>query len=96
MLAPFSEQAHVFNVEGHEWLLEPGRAKSDRLSAVQVGGLEAITVELHEGAGGRARIPGDYLYGDHREPYRDAGLWGIMRVYPTDAAKASIRPLSRR
>jgi len=23
----------------------------------------------------------DYLQGEHREPYRQAGLWGVFRVY---------------
>jgi hypothetical protein len=51
------------------------------LSSAQVGGLEAITVMLDAGAGGGASLPGDFLYGDHRTPYRDAGLWGVFRVY---------------
>ena len=85
VLAPFSEQSHVFTVEGHRWPLEPGRQGSTLLSAVQIGATEAITLELDQGAGGRGSLPGDYLYGDHREPYRQAGLWGIFRVYASDA-----------
>ena len=54
---------------------------SNLLSAVQVGALEAIIVVIESGAGGRSALPGDYLYGDHREPYREAGLWGLLRVY---------------
>ena len=50
------------------------------LSSVQVGALEAITVIPESGAGGRSALTGDYLYGDHREPYREAGRWGIFRV----------------
>jgi hypothetical protein len=46
----------------------------------QIGALEAITIDLDGGAGGPARIAGDYLYGNHREPYRSAGLWGYFRV----------------
>ena len=45
-------------------------------------------------AGGDERLPGDYLYGDHREPYREAGLWGILRVHPRDGSSAGVRPLS--
>jgi FtsP/CotA-like multicopper oxidase with cupredoxin domain len=78
VLAPWSEQAQVFEVEGHRWPFEPGRAGTDLLDAVQVGGLEAITLAVT--AGGDERLPGDYLYGDHREPFREAGLWGIFRV----------------
>ena len=73
---PFSEQAHVFSLEGHRWPLEPGRRGTDMRSSLQLGGLAAATLHLADGAGGAARAPGDHVYGDHREPYRDAGLWG--------------------
>jgi hypothetical protein len=70
----------VFALDGHEWPMEPGRKGTDLLGSVQVGGLEAITIDPVGGAGGRDGLPGDYVYGDHREPYRDAGMWGIFRV----------------
>ncbi len=91
VLAPFSEQAHVFSLEGHQWPMEPGRARTPMLSSVKVGGTEALTLQVE--AGGEAALRGDYLYGDHREPYRDAGLWGIMRVYGPGAQGVGIRPL---
>lgn len=94
VLAPFNEQAHVFSLDGHEWPLEPGRAGSDLLSSVQVGALEAITLIPQYGAGGAAGLPGDYLYGDHREPYRDAGLWGFLHVYPAQRPGPPLLPLS--
>ena len=78
VLAPYGEQAHVFTIEGHRWPLEPGRPGSSLLSSVQVGPLEAVTMMIEGGAG----APGDYIYGDHREPYREAGLWGVFRVNP--------------
>jgi FtsP/CotA-like multicopper oxidase with cupredoxin domain len=82
VLAPWSEQAQVFALEGHRWSAEPGRRGADQLSSVVLGGLEAITISPQGGAGGPARRPGDYLYGDHRGPYQEAGLWGIVRVLP--------------
>ena len=96
VLVPFSEQSHVFSIEGHRWPFEPGRAGTDMLSSVKLGGMEAMTISLARGAGGRAGRPGDYLYGDHREPYRDAGVWGIFRVYAPGTAGATVRPLSAR
>jgi hypothetical protein len=93
VLAPFSEQAHVFTLEGHEWALEPARSGSDVLSSIQVGALEAITIIPLHGAGGASGAPGDYLYGDHREPYRDAGLWGLFRVYAPGQADGKLLPL---
>jgi hypothetical protein len=94
VLAPFSEQAHVFSLEAHEWPQEPGRRGTTMMSSVQVGGLEAVTLALVGGAGGRLGLPGDYLYGDHREPYRDAGLWGLLRVYGPGADGAALRALA--
>jgi hypothetical protein len=91
VVVPWSEQAHVLSIENHRWPLEPGERGSDLLDAVQVGGLEAVTLELDGGAGGAERLPGDYEYGDHRQPYREAGMWGIFRVAcPGDL---QIRPL---
>ncbi len=94
VLVPWSEQAQVFHIEGHRWPFELGRSGTDLLSSVQVGGLEATTLSLDGGAGGRDRLPGDYLYGDHRTPYRDAGLWGILRVH-SPCSSDSFPPLDR-
>ena len=96
VLVPFSEQNHVFSLEGHQWPLEPGRAGSDMLNSIQIGGLDAITIELDHGAGGQTGAPGEFLYGDHREPYREAGLWGLFRVYPPGHHGTALRPLPGR
>ena len=96
VLAPYSEQAHVFTVEGHQWPLEPGRAGTDMLDSVQLGGLDALTLVLEGGAGGRSALPGDYVYGDHREAYREAGLWGLLRVYPPGQQGSGLLPLPDR
>jgi hypothetical protein len=90
---PASEQPHVFSLEGHRWPLEPGRQGSNLLSAILVGGMEALTLTLADGAGGPGGLAGDYLYGDHREPYRDAGVWGVFRVHDPHAAGTQLRPL---
>jgi hypothetical protein len=94
VIVPFSEQTHVFTLEGHQWPLEPARPGSDLLSSIQVGALEVITISPVQGAGGPAGLPGDYLYGDHREPYRDAGLWGIFRVYAPGVPGPKLLPLA--
>ncbi|HEX6262431.1 MAG TPA: multicopper oxidase domain-containing protein [Actinomycetota bacterium] len=92
VLAPVSEQGQVFSVEAHRWRQEP-RPDAILLSSIQLGGLEAVTIDLLDGAGGPARSPGDYLYGDHREPYREAGLWGLLRVRDPCAVDQGLRPL---
>ena len=94
VLSPWSEQAQVFTVEGHRWPAERGRAGTSLVASVQVGALEAVTLDLEGGAGGTARLAGDYLYGNHREPYREAGQWGILRVHRRGSASSSgLRPL---
>jgi FtsP/CotA-like multicopper oxidase with cupredoxin domain len=80
VLAPVSEQAQVFSLEGHAWPAQPGTLGTTLIDSVLIGALEAITLDI-AGAGGPDGLPGDYLYGDHRLPYREAGLWGILRVY---------------
>ena len=99
---PWSRQSATSQTPMSAWTswlacayLEPGREGSTLLSAVQIGATEAITLELDQGAGGKGSLPGDYLYGDHREPYRQAGLWGIFRVYSSDS-QAGILPLDGR
>ena len=80
VVAPWSEQSQVFSVEGHRWPVEARRENGPLTGSVKVGGMEALTLHLDGGAGGPARLAGDYVYGAHREPYREAGLWGIFRV----------------
>ena len=93
VLAPWSEQAQVFSVEGHQWPEEPGRPGTNVVSSVQLGGLNALTLDIGA-AGGDERLPGDYLYGDHRLPYQEAGLWGVFRVLdPRGPNLGHIRPL---
>jgi hypothetical protein len=94
VLAPWSEQAQVFSVEGHRWPQEPGLKGSNLLSSLQVGGMEAVSLELQGGAGGNESLPGVYRYGDHRDPYREAGLVGTFRVRaPGDQSAGPLRPL---
>ncbi|MGI8686809.1 MAG: multicopper oxidase domain-containing protein [Acidimicrobiales bacterium] len=93
VLAPWSEQSQVFSLEGHSWPVEPGRDGTNMVSAVPVGGLDAHVLRIDAGAGGPDRLPGDYLWGDHREPFREAGLWGLFRVLAPGAAEATLRPL---
>lgn len=80
VLAPWSEQAQVFSVEGHPWGRDGGTPGGAQAESVQLGALDALTLSIV--AGGREALPGVYLYGDHREPYREAGLWGLLRVGP--------------
>lgn len=77
VLVPFSEQTHVFSIENHSWEQEVGLRGANRISSIQIGALQALTLHIENAGNGAA---GDYLYGDHRAPYQDVGLWGILRV----------------
>ena len=88
VLAPCNEQSHVFALEGHAWRQEP-RPGAGLLSAVKIGALEAVTIIPTGGAG----APGDYQYGDQRLPYREAGLWGLLRVFAAAPDHAGLRVL---
>ena len=59
----------------------------------RLGPLEVTTISLI--AGGIDAIPGDYVYGDHRLPFQDAGLWGVFRVVPRTASPAGLTQLRR-
>jgi hypothetical protein len=61
-----------------------------------VGPLEAVTLLPSGGAVGALGLPDDYLCGDHRGPYREAGLWGLIRVYAPVAGGIALRPLVAR
>ena len=92
VLAPWSEQAQVFSIEGHSFERNPGTPGTARAESVQLGALDVLTLPVR--AGGAERLPGAYVYGDHREPYREAGLWGILRVGPACKAVDGLDPLS--
>jgi hypothetical protein len=84
-----SDQFHVFNVGGHVFPQDPNlwNGGSDRrsqlLPARSFTAGETAEIELVGGAGGTTHATGDYLYGDLRQPFTEAGLWGIFRVLPT-------------
>jgi len=90
----FNEQNQVFSIEGHEWPFKPNMPGADMLSSLQFGGSEHLDVFLKEGAGGPFRLPGDYVWQNHRMPYAQAGQWGYLRVLPAEDHR--ILPLNSR
>ena len=80
VLVPSGEQVQVFSVEGHRWPIEPGMRGSALVSSAAVGGLDAMVARFRAGA------PADYLWVNHRIPYLEAGMWGLLRVRDCGAA----------
>ena len=94
VMVPFSEQNHVFSIEGHRWPFEPMMEGTNLISSAQVGAVGKLEIAFD--AGGPSRMPGEYLYGDHRLPYREAGLWGLFRVLRPGDQDAALMPLGGR
>lgn len=67
-----------FLIHGHTWT--PGTSIIACQGKVSIG--NSWTLYLREKAGGRFRVPGDYLYraGVLRWDV-EAGMWGILRVH---------------
>jgi FtsP/CotA-like multicopper oxidase with cupredoxin domain len=84
-----SDQFSTFSVGGHVFPQDPNMwnggsdQRSQLLAARSFTAGETTEVELVGGAGGTTRATGDYLYGDMRQPFTEAGAWGIFRVLPT-------------
>jgi hypothetical protein len=85
---PWGEQAHVFSVEGHVFPLEPAMPGSEEVSARYLLPGYSLSAVITNGVGD----PGDYLFLDHREPFLEAGLWGILRVL--NPGDLGIKPLA--
>ena len=94
VMVPFSEQNHVFSIEGHRWPFESMMEGTNLFSSAQVGAVGKLEIAFD--AGGPSRMPGEYLYGDHRLPYREAGLWGLFRVLRPGDQDAALMPLGGR
>ena len=94
VLAPWSEQVQVFSLEGHRWPREPDMDGATHVASIAIGGLESITVIPDGGAGGESGLAGTYELGDHREPYREAGLSGRLVVHDPSTAVAGLEPLT--
>lgn len=78
---PWGEQFHVFSMEGHRWRLSPNLLGSSVISSMAIVPGMSIDAAMLGGAGGGIGVAGDYMYLDHRSPFLEAGLWGVMRVH---------------
>ncbi len=98
VLGGVGHQSHVFSIDGHRYPFSTARPDGMMFNSRQVGPMVAVDIVMDGGAGGTggARdyacgVPGDYLYGDRRVPFLEAGMWGIMRV--EDRSRAEVLPL---
>ena len=85
-----NQRNNVLAVHGHAWEIEPYRLQSTRLGESEfsmfqgaqmgIGPSSHFDALLRNGAGGKAQVPGDYLYRDVVSFHLDGGLWGLFRV----------------
>lgn len=83
---PTSDQLHSIAFSGHMFPLEPNMwngttdRRSHLMTARTLTGGMVLNAEMVGGAGGPSGNPGDYAYRDARQPFTQAGMWGIFRV----------------
>jgi hypothetical protein len=80
----------IFDLNGHIWDKEPYVNSSTKIgqntfsmwegARFGVGPTFHFDAVIRNGAGGKYRVPGDYLFHDHGSFGFAGGLWGILRV----------------
>jgi hypothetical protein len=88
LVAPDSEQMHIFSLGGLSWSHDRQIANSALFTQRGFGPWETIDADVVGGAGGlntgrtdgAAGVAFDYFYGDLRRPFTQAGTWGVLRV----------------
>jgi hypothetical protein len=89
--APWSEQLHVWNLEGHRWLWEPNFPMSEQVFSHLMTSGYSFDAPLVGGAGGSERGSGDYLVRDSSLAFLQHGLWNILSV--VDKGADNVRDL---
>jgi len=80
LMAPGSENSHVFSLGGLRWPQDRHIDESNWMTAQGMAPWETFDLDVVGGAGGGQ--PGDYFYGDLRRPFTAAGAWGLQHVLP--------------
>ena len=90
---------HVFNLHGHVWEETPYVLNSTEIGVNPLseykgtrdghGPTNHHDVLPKNGAGGKYKIPGDYLFRDQASFLFDGGIWGLLRVAPASSFGSS-------
>lgn len=74
------DQIQSHTLPGHSWERDPAMHGSRVIDTETIGMRETSNAWIPAaGPGG----PGDYLYASHRDAFREAGAWGLLRVQPS-------------
>jgi FtsP/CotA-like multicopper oxidase with cupredoxin domain len=71
------DQIQSHTLAGHSWKRSPAMEGSRVVDTATLGQRETSDAWIPAAGPGGA---GDYLYGSHRDAFREAGAWGILRV----------------
>jgi hypothetical protein len=92
----------VYMLHGHIWESEPYVSDSTALGSNPfsnwVGSQSGVGPGTHfdflpkGGAGGRFRVPGDFLYRTFQSFHFDGGIWGLFRVSPSAPPPSGCQP----
>ena len=85
-------QTHTFFMDGHSYAFDPHIPRSNQFGARMYGPLTALHATPPDGAGGPRRLVGDYVIGNHRMPFLEAGQWGLLRVMSPGSAELDNLP----
>jgi hypothetical protein len=83
LMAPGSENSHVFSLGGVLWPQDRLVPNSNWTSSQGTAGWETFDLQVVGGVGGGQA--GDLFYGDMRLPFTAAGAWGLQRSLPADS-----------
>ena len=99
-------RAHVFNLHGHIWeelpyvknsrFLGPNALSEWKGARDGHGPLNHFDVLPKNGAGGKYRVPGEYLYRNQPSFLFDGGMWGLIKVNSatTTTSPTTLQPTS--
>ncbi|MDQ3915653.1 MAG: hypothetical protein M3323_10050 [Actinomycetota bacterium] len=85
------ERVEGLRVTGHRFRPERFNANGELTDVATLGISERFDYVLDGGAGGSARMPGDYLYYSTRNFQYASGAWGLLRVH--DMLQPDLKPL---
>ncbi len=86
LVAPASEQVHVFNLGGMSWPGDMYITNASQWQSRSVGPWGKMDLKISGGAGGVGQVAGDYFYGDLKRHFTQAGMWGLFRVLPNNCS----------
>ncbi len=88
------DKIEALRLQGHRFARERFNADGELVDAATTGISERFDYVLDGGAGGPAKMAGDYLYYSTRNFAFESGAWGVFRVH--DRLVPELRPLPDR